>query len=66
MFRAAQGGFSGNMVCARCAITALKFSQLFFSFSKLLVVVLGPVSVDELASVEKAPSSPLHSAPGFR
>ena len=39
------------MAGARCAITSLKFSQLF-SFSKLLVVVLGPVSVDELVSVE--------------
>ena len=28
----------------------------FFSFSKLLVVVLGPVSVEELVSVEDAPS----------
>ena len=51
---------------ARCAMTAPKFSQLFFSFSKLLVFVLGPVSVDELVSVENAPSAPLRSAPGFR
>ena len=34
-------------------------SSQFFSFSKLLVVVLGPVSVDELVSVENAPSAPL-------
>ena len=27
---------------------------IFFSFSKLLVVVLGPVSVEELVSVEDA------------
>ena len=27
---------------------------------------LGPVSVDELVSVENAPSAPLRSAPGFR
>ena len=33
------------------------FNQLFFSFSKLLVVVLGPVSVEELVSVEDAPSA---------
>ena len=32
---------------------------LFFAFSKLLVAVLGPVSVDELVSVENAPSAPL-------
>ena len=32
---------------------------IFFSFSKLLVVVLEPVSVDELVSVENAPSAPL-------
>ena len=32
------------------------FKQLF-SFSKLLVVVLGPVSVEELVSVEDAPSA---------
>ena len=32
------------------------FNQLF-SFSKLLVVVLGPVSVEELVSVEVAPST---------
>ena len=51
---------------ARCAMTAPKFSQLFFSFSKLLVVVLGPVSVDELVSVENAPSARLRLAPGFR
>ena len=38
----------------------------FFTFSKLLVIVLGPVSVDELVSVEDAPSAPLRSAPGFR
>ena len=50
---------------ARCAKTSLKFNQ-FFSFSKLLVFVLGPVSVDELVSVGKAPSAPLCSAPGFR
>ena len=31
----------------------------FFSFSKLLVVVSGPVSVDKLVSVENAPSTPL-------
>ena len=43
----------------RCAITAPKFSQIFFSFSKLLVAVLGPVSVEELVSVENAPSTPL-------
>ena len=29
----------------------------FFSFLKLLVVVLGPVDVEELVSVEDAPSS---------
>ena len=29
----------------------------FFLFSKLLVVVLGPVSVEELVSVEDAPSA---------
>ena len=43
-----------------CAITSHKFNQLF-SFSELLVVVLGPVSVDELVRVENVPS-----APGFR
>ena len=59
-----QRGFSGNMAGARRAITTPKFSQ-FFSFSKLLVVVLLPVSVDELVSVENAPSAPLRSAPGF-
>ena len=32
------------------------FKQLF-SFSKLLVVVLGPISVEELVSVEDAPSA---------
>ena len=32
------------------------FNQLF-SFSKLVVVVLGPVSVEELVSVEDAPSA---------
>ena len=35
-------------------------SQIFnqhFSFSKLLVVVLGPFSVEELVSVEDAPSA---------
>ena len=32
------------------------FNQLF-SFSKLLVVVLGPDSVEELVSVEDAPSA---------
>ena len=32
------------------------FNQLF-SFSKLLVVVLGPVSVEKLVSVEDAPSA---------
>ena len=37
-----------------------------FSFSKLLLVVLGPVSVDELVRVENAPSTPLRSTPGFR
>ena len=57
-FGAAQGGlapcqqtFSGNIAGARCAITAPKFSQCFLSFSKLLVVVLGRVSVDEMVSV---------------
>ena len=48
------------MAGARRAITTPKFSQ-FFSFSKLLVVVLGPVSVDELVSVENAPSAPLRN-----
>ena len=38
----------------------------FFSISKLLVVVLGPVSVGELVSVQNAPSTPLRSAPGLR
>ena len=33
------------------------FNQLFFSFSKLMVVVLGPVSVEKLVSVEDAPST---------
>ena len=72
-FGAAQGGlapcqqtFRGNMAGAGCAITAPKFSQFFFSFSKLLVVVLGPVSVEELFSVEDAPSAHFRSAPGFR
>ena len=37
----------------------------FFSFSKILVVVLGPVSVDELVSVESAPSAQLRFAPGL-
>ena len=60
-FGAPQRGFSGNIAGARRAITTPKFSQFFFSFSKLLVVVLGPVSVDELVRVENAPS-----APGFR
>ena len=32
------------------------FNQLFF-ISKLLVAVLGPVSVEELVSVEDAPSA---------
>ena len=35
-------------------------SQIFnklFSFSKLLVVVFGPVSVEELVNVEDAPSA---------
>ena len=41
-------------------------ANFFFSFSKLLVVVLGPISVDELVSVENTPSAPLRSAPGFR
>ena len=49
---------------ARCATSAPNFSQLF-SFSKLLVVVLGSVSVNELVSVENAPSAPLCFAPGF-
>ena len=31
-FWAAQGGFSGNMAGARCAIFAPKFSQIFFIF----------------------------------
>ena len=31
--------------------------NIFFSFSKLLVVVLGLVSVEELVSVEDAPST---------
>ena len=44
---------------ARCAIIAPKFSRLFFQFSKLLVVVLGPFSVHELVSVENAFSAPL-------
>ena len=37
-----------------------KVSQIFdqfFSFAKLLVVVLGPVGVEELVSVEDAPST---------
>ena len=38
----------------------------FFSFSKFLVVVLGPIIVYELVSVENAPSAPLRSTPGFR
>ena len=42
---------------ARCAITASKFSRLFFS--KLLVVFLGSVSVDEFVSVENTPSARL-------
>ena len=46
----------GNTAGAGCAITAPKFRQLF-SFSKLLVVVLGPVSVEELVSVKDAPSA---------
>ena len=33
------------------------FKQLFFSFSNLPVVVMGPVSVEELASVEDAHSA---------
>ena len=41
------------------------FNQLF-SFSKILVVILGPVSVDELGSVENAPFALFRSAPGFR
>ena len=41
---------------ARCAMTAPKFSH-FFSFSRLLVVVLGPVSVEELVSIENTPSA---------
>ena len=32
-------------------------STNFFSFSKLLVVVLGPVGVEQLVSVEDAPSA---------
>ena len=32
-------------------------NQFFFSFSKVLVVVLGSVSVEELVSVEDAPST---------
>ena len=51
--------FSGNMAGARCAITALKTSQLFILFSKLLVVVLGWISVDKLVSVENEASAPL-------
>ena len=41
------------------------FKLIFFLFSKLLLVVLGPVSVDELVSVENAPFAPLRSALGF-
>ena len=41
-----------------------KFNQLF-SFSKLLAVVLGPVSVEELVSVEDTPSL-ASIAKGFR
>ena len=37
-----------------------------FFFSKTLAVVLGPGNVDELVSVENAPSAPLRYAPGFR
>ena len=55
-FGAAQRGFSDNKAGARCAITTPKFSQLF-SFSKLLVVVLGSVSVEEPVNVEDAPSA---------
>ena len=33
------------------------FLSYFFSFAKLLVVVLGSVSVEELVSVEGAPSA---------
>ena len=64
-FGAAKVGFRGNMAGARCPITAPKFSN-FFSFSKLLFVVLGPVNVDKLFSVENVPSATLRSAPAFR
>ena len=35
------------------------FNKFFISISKFLVVVLWPVSVDELVSVDNAPSVPL-------
>ena len=38
--------------CAQIKLT-------FFSFSKSLVVVLSPVSVDDMVNVENAPSAPL-------
>ena len=63
---APQRDFSGNMAGARRAITTPKFSIFFHFHSYWLHVVLGPVSVDELVSVENAHSAPLRSAPGFR
>ena len=37
--------------------SAPKFNELFFSFSKLLVVVLGLVSVKDHVSIDDAPSA---------
>ena len=51
---------------AQVSVVTWRVPGQFFSFSKLLVAVSGPVSVDELVSVENAPSAPLRSAPGFR
>ena len=44
---------------ARAHVSTEPFFNQLFSFSKLLVVVLGPVSVEELVSVKDALFAPV-------